>query len=255
METKHTHKKRWLSPSSINTYLRCPNRFFRRYILKQPTKLNIHLLRGSAVHKAIERFFREDYAAADSVYYGDIRRNLLDLFKDEWSNRKDQLTNLNLEPQDLTFYYYDSQKMLINFLHDFIGSEGSYDGQSEFEVSIFNKNWYLCGRIDRIIGNKTPPLLIDYKTCKSIDPANKDYRRQMGIYQILYEEKYGIKPKTAIHYLKFLDGLKEVIVSEAEIKDLKRTIQKVRHKTLSTDPDDYPCTCGGWCEKEFITTR
>jgi len=179
----------------------------------------------------------------------------LDLFKEEWSNRKDQLVNLDLKPQDLTFYYHDSQKMLINFLHDFIRSEGSYDGQSEFEMSIFNKNWYLCGRIDRIIGNKNPPLLIDYKTCKSIDPANKDYHRQMGIYQILYEEKYGVKPKTAIHYLKFLNGLKEVDVSEAEIKDLKRTIQKVHHKTLSTDPIDYPCTCGGWCEKEFITTR
>ena len=28
------NKKRWLSPTAINTYLRCPRKFFLRYIKK-----------------------------------------------------------------------------------------------------------------------------------------------------------------------------------------------------------------------------
>ena len=73
----------------------------------------------------------------------------------------------------------------------------------------------------------------------------------MGIYSILYEDKYGVKPLTAIHYVKFLNGLRYNHVSDEFIEDLKRTIVDVHHKTQSVDPKDYPCKCGGWCEKDF----
>jgi len=249
MNTNPTYKKRWLSPSSINTYLRCPNKWYQQYVLKKKVKLNIHLLRGGIVHKALERFFRE--GLSNQTHYDTLRAGILQLFHDEWDAKSKQLSTLNLEESDLAFYENDSQKMILNFLHDWLKTGATHDHNSELEASIFNKKWMLCGRIDRIINNKSPPLVIDYKTCKSIDPNNKDYKRQMGIYQILYEEKHGIKPTTAIHYLKFQDGLREIKVTDHDIVDLKRTILEIHDKTRSTDPADYPCTCGGWCNKEF----
>jgi ATP-dependent helicase/DNAse subunit B len=245
-------KKRWLSPSSINTYMRCPHKFFLQYVKRMKSKLNIHLLRGGIVHKTLERFFREGYT--DASHYDTLRAHILTIFNEEWKGKKDQLIGLKLEDTDLAFYYQDSQKMVINWLHDWLRSEVSENTKSSLEESIFNKKWMLCGRIDRIIRNRSPPLVIDYKTCKSIDTSSEEYRRQMAIYHLLYNEKYLVKPDTAIHFLKFPNGLRNLNPTPEEIEDIKRLILEIHDKTRSTDPEDYPCTCGGWCKKEFGIT-
>lgn len=245
-------RKRWLSPSSINTYMRCPHKFYLQYVKRMKSKLNIHLLRGGIVHKALERFFREGYT--DSSHYDTLRAHILTIFNEEWKGKKDQLLGLKLEETDLAFYYQDSQKMVINWLHDWLKSEASEQPESALEESIFNKKWQLCGRIDRIIKNRSPPLVIDFKTCKSIDLKSEDYRRQMAIYHLLYSEKHLQKPNTAIHFLKFPNGLREINPTEEEIEDLKRLILEIHDKTQSTDPADYPCECHGWCSKEFGIT-
>ena len=61
----------------------------------------------------------------------------------------------------------------------------------------------------------------------------------------------GVKPATAIHYLKFHDGLKSFSLTEKFMEDLKGLIIEIHHKTMSEKEDDYPCKCGGWCEKDF----
>ena len=246
-----TKKKRWLSPSSINTYLRCPRKFYLQYNKKLKTKPNIHLLRGSAVHKAVERFFREGYAdSSEFGYYDDTRRAILSLFSDEWRSRKDTLLALDLKDQDLAFYYADSQKMIINFLHDFLQSGESGAQHSELERKIFSKKWMAMCIIDRIQKARAPPLIVDYKTCKSAELTD-EYKRQMGICALLYEDKYGVKPDVAIHYVKFLNGLKDVHLSDEFMEDLKALIIDIHHKTMSQDEDDYPCKCSGWCDKDL----
>lgn len=248
-KTNSNQGKRWLSPSSINTYKRCKYKFYLQYILKLKSKPNIHLIRGMIVHKVLERFFRE--AHTDESHYDTLRARIIQIFQDEWLDKENQLVSLNLKQQDLAFYYHDSQKMVINWLHDWLKTEAYEAAESTLEETIFSKKWMLCGRIDRIIKSRNPPLLIDYKTSKSIDTQSEDYRRQMGIYQILYSEKYNTKPATAIHFLKFQDGLREISPTKKEVEELKRTILEIHKKTRSTAPNDYPCTCGGWCKREF----
>jgi len=244
-------KKRWLSPTSINTYLRCPRKFYLKYIKRLKTNPNIHLLRGLAVHKTLERFFREGYVdSSDYAYYDDTRRVILSLFRDEWRSRKDQLLALELKDQDLAFYYQDSLKMIINWLHDYLKSGEPGARHSEIENKIFSKHWMTMCIIDRVSKARSPPLIIDYKTCKSAELTD-EYKRQMGICALLYEEKYGVKPATAIHYLKFLDGLKSINFSENFMEDLKCLIIKIHHKTMAENENDYPCQCSGWCEKDF----
>lgn len=244
-------KKRWLSPTSINTYLRCPRKFYLRYIKRLQSTPNIHLLRGSAVHKALERFFREGYAdSSDYVYYDDTRRAILSLFRDEWRSRKDQLLALGLKDQDLAFYYQDSLKMIINWLHDYLRSGEQGARQSQIEEKIFSKQLMTMCIIDRVSKARSPPMIIDYKTCRSAELTD-DYKRQMGICALLYEEKHGVKPTTAIHYLNFTDGLKTFALSKDFMKDLKRLILQIHGSTVSENKGDYPCKCGGWCEKDF----
>jgi len=206
------------------------------------------------VHKTLERFFSEGYAdSSESAYYDDTRRAILDLFNDEWKTRKDALLSLDLKDQDLAFYYQDSQKMLINFLHDHIKAGKSDTGKSELEAKIFSKKWMTMCIIDKINRSRDPSLIIDYKTCKSKEMRD-EYKRQLGICALLYEDKYGQRPKTAIHYLKFIDGLKAFNITDAFMEDLKNLIIDIHHKTASEDEDDYPCNCGGWCDKDLKST-
>ena len=242
---------RFLSSTSINSYLRCPRKFYLRYIKRLKSKPNIHLLRGSAVHKTLERFFREGYAdSSDYVYYDDTRRAILSLFSDEWRSRKEQLLALGLKDQDLAFYYQDSLKMIINWLHDYIRSGEQGLSRSTVEEKIFSKQLMTMCIIDRVSKARSPPMIIDYKTCRSAELTD-EYKRQMGIYALLYAEKYGIRPTTAIHYLKFLDGLREVHLTNDFMEKIKNLILNIHAKTQSEDEKDYPCTCGGWCNKDF----
>jgi len=209
------------------------------------------MLRGNAVHKTLERFFKEGYAdAKDNAHYDDLRNSIIGLLNDEWKSRKDQFLNLDLKSDELGFFYNDSQKMVLNFLNDYIKSGLPPADASDLEIKVFSQKWRTMAIIDRVERVHKIPKITDYKTCKSAELTD-EYKRQMGICALLYEDKFGEKPETAIHYLKFMNGLKDFKLSEDFMNDLKRLIIDIHHQTQSEDPEDYPCECGGWCEKDF----
>ena len=72
------NKKRWLSATAINTYLRCPHKFYLRYIKKLKTKPSIYLFRGMAVHEALAEFNSNQPGGPESIIEQDFR--LLGLF-------------------------------------------------------------------------------------------------------------------------------------------------------------------------------
>ena len=49
--------RRTLSPTSINTYLRCPRKFYLKYIEGRKEMPSIHLFRGKAVHKTFLEYW------------------------------------------------------------------------------------------------------------------------------------------------------------------------------------------------------
>jgi len=51
---------KFLSPTSINTYLRCPRKYYLKYIKGLKEKPSIHLIRGKAVHDAIAKFHKSE---------------------------------------------------------------------------------------------------------------------------------------------------------------------------------------------------
>lgn len=242
---------RWLTPTQVNTFCGewgCPRKWFYRYKLKLKTKPSIHLLRGSMVHKVLEDFFKLDLDRS-SEEYSTLRRNLLDHFDRVWQDHKPALTKLNLPPEDLAFYYEDSRKMIINFLHTHLRE--SIPLKPRTETKLFSKKHQAYAILDRIDPGPRP-VVVDYKTGKSRE-MTEDLRLQLAMQALVFREHLGhLNFLIGVHYLKFKDGLKLFRPTERAIKYALDKMDYVRARTQSDDIKDYPCTCGGRCEREFI---
>ena len=181
--------------------------------------------------------------------YSDTRRIVIDLLKDEWLNQKNSLPELKLKTDEIEFFYQESCNMILNFLHDFLKDGGFEKPAPIIEKTLFSRKHMLLGRIDAIHNNKDPPLVVDFKTCKSKEMLD-DYKRQLAIYALLYKEHFNKNPTVGIHFLKFKDGLKKFKISDQALSNTKDLIKRIHQKTRSTDIRDYPCKCG-WCKKNF----
>ena len=233
-----TPAKRWLSPSSINSFIRCPRAFFNKRIAKLKQKPSIHLIRGIAVHSAIEKFYKFK------------ETNIDDLFRFEWDEQNQSLLETKLNRSDLEFFYHDSLKMLRNFMNDFLANDGFAKADPIIEKTLFSKKYRLLARLDKIEKARAPPLITDFKTSKSMEMSD-DYKRQLGLCALLYEEAYGIRPEVEIHFLKFPNGKKRFRVSDKFLDEMRTLVAEIHRKTQSDDIKDYPCTCG-WCRKNYI---
>lgn len=246
-------KKRWLSPSSINAYLRCPRSFYLSKISKQKQKPSIHLVRGIAVHNAVADFYKRNLHRAAAATYDYLRHVIQNIFENEWDAQKDSLLECKLTSDEIEFFIADSRNMMINFLHDFIKDRGFEKDEPALEKTLFSKKYLLLGRIDAMYPGRDPPLLIDYKTCKS-KAITPEYKRQLVIYALLYKENFGTIPELGVQFLKFQDGLEKFKVTDKDIDDIRDLVLDVHAKTQSENIEDYPCKCG-WCERNFQETE
>jgi CRISPR/Cas system-associated exonuclease Cas4 (RecB family) len=241
--------RRWLSPSSINAYIRCPRKFYYSKILKRKQKPSIYLIRGIAVHSAIHKFYKNGSNKCENMDYDHLINIVTDLLKYEWMSWKKSLLQLDLKDDEMAFFFHETKKMVINFIHDFL-KEKQFDAPDPIlEKTFFSKTFMTLGRIDAIHHNHDPPLVVDYKTSKSKELLD-DYKRQLGIYALLYKEKTGTVPIVGIHFLKFKNGLKKYRVTPRYLAKIKALITEIHKKTQSEKIEDYPCKCG-WCHKNF----
>jgi CRISPR/Cas system-associated exonuclease Cas4 (RecB family) len=238
--------ERILSPTAINSYLSCPRKFYLRYIEKRASKPSIHLVRGGLVHKAIQRFHQEPALPPSTLDPGE---RLAALFEAEWAGAEQTLSKMGLPPEELETFHQDSLAMLAVFA-DWLKASG-LDGPAEAESRLFSKDLGLMGIVDAVYRMDGETVLVDYKTSKQ-DTITPDIQRQAAIYALLHGEKHGIVPSEVwIHFLKFQDGLKSIEVSEDLVEYARLLTEFVHLKTASKAEADYPCTCGGWCERDF----
>jgi len=181
--------------------------------------------------------------------YSSLRKIVIDLLKDEWLNQKKSLLELKLKKDDIAFYFQESRKMILNFLHDFLKDRGFERPAPTTEKMLFSKKYMLLGKIDAIYRNKDPPFLVDFKTSKSMEIID-DYKRQLAIYALLYKENFYKKPILGIHFLKFNKGLKKFKIADRHLDETNALIMDIHHKTRSENISDYPCLCG-WCDNDF----
>ena len=244
--------KRIQSPSSINMYKWCPRKYYLHYILKKPIKPNIHLYRGSIVHSAINIFEESGIEDIKDSDHNFLRERLLTIFGDKWKGKLDNIAKIGLSEEDIKFYHDESIMMLDNWLSHFIEEQKRSPPSKQTELKLFSSDEYsIMGIIDVIKKYGNGIEIIDYKTSKNPVLTN-EYKLQLAIYALLHEENFKKRPhRVGIHFLKFKDGLKMLEVDDNLINLAKREAKLIHINTASDDPVDYPCTCGGWCERDF----
>jgi len=183
--------------------------------------------------------------------YADVeimKKNLLDLFEKNWHKQKSQIQKLDLDEKTIREFYQESQMMLLGWLKRYI-KEGC--GRPKTEVKLFSKTHQVMGIIDAVFSRGGGVLLVDYKTGKKND-ITQDIKVQLAIYALLYMENYQKMPDiVAIDFLKHQEK-RQFRVNEKLIRYAVQMVNDTRKNTASNDEKDYPCKCGGWCDKEFI---
>ncbi|MCK5283409.1 MAG: PD-(D/E)XK nuclease family protein [Nanoarchaeota archaeon] len=251
--------KRIQSPSSINLYNQCPRRYFYQYILKLPTKPSIHLIRGSVVHKVLEKFFSIDINAIDKKEYEfGLRSYVKALFLKSWKNKAGELAKLSMTNEQLEHYLVDSLNMLSNFVNQFCIKldekiKKTHDLSKAFkqlvpsvEEALVSKELSVRGFIDAIHEGEGDIVIVDYKTSNK-DIMTEGYRLQLAIYALLYKLKYGKTPKkVGINFLKY--GEKYLDVDQELMDDALREILFIHERTETDNIVDYPRRESGLCK-------
>ena len=242
-------ENRILSPTAINTYLFCPQKFYLRYIQKLKAKPSIHLVRGQIVHQTIYRFHQKPATRGASIQAEKPINELLCIFNQEWKKAHDSIERISITGPQTAFYHAESEHMLRNFAQWY--SQNSVLPSSS-ETKMLSWNLRLMGIVDAVhhIGDRV--VLVDYKTSK-YPRITDDIRRQAALYALLYEDQHGIPPsEVRIHFLVEAVDPTSIRVDEDLLTYARETLRRVAQKTRTTLQQDYPCTCGGLCKKDFL---
>jgi CRISPR/Cas system-associated exonuclease Cas4 (RecB family) len=174
----------------------------------------------------------------------------LTIFNRNWDAAENNLNHLGLAQGQLDFYHDDSEMMLLNYSHWFL--KQGMPAPDLTEARVRSKNYGLLGIMDAVFKETDKVILVDYKTSKYAKITD-DILRQAALYSLLYYDRYQKIPEAVwIHFLKEPGDPVPIHVDDPLLDYAKILIESVRKKTLSGDKADYPCTCGGYCEQDFI---
>ncbi|MFA6493271.1 MAG: UvrD-helicase domain-containing protein [Patescibacteria group bacterium] len=217
-----------LSPTALNTFLQCPQRFFYDNILRVPKAKDFNQSYGTAIHFALDRFFK--------TYKKDLilptKIKLVDWFKegleDEIMPEKDYERALNTGSEVLKTYYDTYleiwQKRGVPIATEF--NFGFHD--------VHFDNVPITGRIDKIelidsISNKV--RIIDYKTS-----SPKSLNQMLGLTKekdlSLFYQAYFYKLLTEVDPL-FRWQVGEIVfdfISDHGFKQVSLPIEEKKYK-------------------------
>lgn len=245
--------KRVESPSSINTFKQCPRKYYYRYVEKLPTFPNIHTVRGNIAHSCLEDFYDIDISTYNEENYDfKFKEAIQKLLIRQWNAYKDKLSSLNLNHDQIKFYFEETMLMLMNWTSQFVErfektmEKKKISIQEAFqyltpvrEMEYRSDNYSVRGFIDAIRHLEDEVHIIDYKTNSSFEMKDS-IKLQLAIYSLLYFEKHEkIPSKVGIFFLRH--KLKLMNVDEELLKLAKREIELIHSHTSSTEKkEDYP---------------
>jgi len=164
-----------ISPSHLNTYLKCELLFYFNYILqlKEERKLGTFdsALLGSVVHKTLEVFFRPfkgKKICIEDKYIENLREILDENFR--------QMGLLEKLDKDKKLFlrhitYHKLKKYIQTISNTYSGYEVE-ELEKKVEYKLTN-NIYLKGKIDKIIKNANQLIVLDYKTGQQLTSTAK----------------------------------------------------------------------------------
>ena len=176
------------------------------------------------------------------------KRTLLEIFEKNWHKQKNEIQKLDLDAKTIDEFYSESQAMLLGWLKRYVKKRCR---RPKTEIKLFSKTHKAMGIIDAVFTDRGSIILLDYKTGKK-NEITQDIKVQLAVYALLYTEKFGRMPDiAAIDFLKHQEE-RRFRASEKLIQYAAQLCSDIHKITISNNEKDYPCQCGGWCDKEFI---
>ena len=249
-----------LSPTSLNTYLRCHYKFKLDNLYRIPRAKAPAMCFGTAVHYAIEMFYRElNNGKLESCelflkdFESALQREIMTEtdFKDRLAHGKKVLTN-----------YYD------HYAKEFTGclfTEKNFGTSLSSQIHL--DDIALTGKVDRIeVTNEKEKhvRVVDYKTGKSktrneIEGNTKnsdgDYKRQLTFYQLLAELDKSFQYEVKETQIDFIEPdaqnnfhRENFIISDEDVanlkKEIKTSVSQIRNLDFTRTEDLTKCaTC------------
>ena len=235
-----------LSPSKINTYLKCPREFYYNYIAKLPQKKTIHLFRGTLVHQILEDLFKKQFKTLPQWEKGIPKLWVQGQFEDGWEEKiakhkwlwevhtKEEMDAMYKETEALLQNFVDSVNKKLTEMVDwkiFKNKQQAWNAVAPkyAEKGVKSKEYAIVGVIDVVCNDfDGGTTLLDYKTSKRYGPyLPEEYYRQVIIYAFLYTLEMGEMPNfVGVNYLRFDDTF-FVKVGQAELDEASDLIKMV----------------------------
>jgi DNA helicase-2/ATP-dependent DNA helicase PcrA len=199
-----------MSYTNLSKYLRCPLAFYYECILKVPFLKGDALAFGSAVHNALERYFKE-MKAAGKVF--PPKEDLIRYFEQ----------SLFFEGEGLTPMQYDRRleqgRTVLSEYYDRNINHWNTNVEIEWKVGRYLLDGVpVTGKIDKLELEGDTCTVIDYKTgdpdkgSKALtsgpddkQPAGGDYWRQMVFYKLLIENHPDTRYKVRIGMFDYVE--------------------------------------------------
>lgn len=166
------------SPSSIDTYLRCPLQFYYRYVLKLSENNNLledieHSEIGTFIHKLLEEFFAP-YCEKEIKLDSSIRITLFSLFEKKFKKDLQQRmqSDYYLLEEVLKFWLKNFMDYELKRLKEEVKKIIYLEKIFLFSKNLDNYNVKFKVKIDRIdLLNNGELLILDYKTGSAGKPS------------------------------------------------------------------------------------
>jgi len=255
-----------ISPTSINTFKKCPRGYFYNYIVKLRVTPNIHMVKGSVVHKALEDFYR-GYPKT-----GTLKTHMNLCLESALKQNEKLITNLRLPDEEVASAKKDCTTMATEYLimlerriKSLIERGKAENVRHAYyllkpkmrELYVKNEDLHCCGFIDRIHEDFNGVLTIaDYKTSSKYGVGlPEDYKRQLSIYSLLYKLQEGRQPDfSGVIFLRYGESY-FLEVTPSLLRYARDTINDVWAKTRSSVIEDYPLKESNlcrWCQFQNI---
>lgn len=221
-----------LSPTALNTYLSCPYKFKLNNLIRVPRAKQSYLSYGTAVHKALEQFFRqfqEDDQYPSKDY---LKKAFKKALQKEVLTKTEHQTRLKQGQDTLSTYYdhYQDDFTKPLFVEKFFGGYWSKPILDDIPLS---------GKIDRIdiLDQKDKTVkVIDYKTGSSktrnqilgnTKDSEGDLFRQLVFYKLLTKLDHNFKATVTEAELDFVEP-------DKHSQKLKKESFKIGNQHLTT---------------------
>jgi len=260
-----------LSPSKINTYMKCPREFYYKYIAKIPEKKTIHLFRGTLVHKILEDLFKSKFKTFKQWEDGSPFEWMENEFVSGWEEKiaskgwlkelhsEEEIAAMKVETHDILLNFVKSVDKKLNEMVEWKIYKSKYQAWNSVapkyaEKWVKSNDYAIIGIVDAVCNDfDGGTTLLDYKTSKRYGPyLPEDYYRQLIIYAFLYTLEMGEMPNfVGVNYLRFDDTF-YVKVNQGVLDEAKEIIMYVHDclKERMEDEDSYeqkPQNLCKWC--------